>query len=351
MYKVKTQSMIKKTLKRIIVFLLLLISFNAQAQQTFISYDTTYIKSNRSDFVISILSKLNYHNLILENNIVNKIEYYTNSPSLHGVSVDYKWLTLEYTRSFDKYASETKGKTVSNFFSFGYTGRKIWFTNYWHSNKGYNLKIKDINTSIVHNTFRNDISTKIYHASLQYGFNNKEYSNMAALWQLEQQRKSAGSFSAGLTYTRTSLENNKSIIPDDKIIIFKDIAQYKTLKSNHYGANVGYMHTFVPFKHNRIFLSLGIVPGILFQKSKVQNFKNSQVANSNKIAYDLETFAALGYNNSNWFVSLRYIGHRFHYIISDENKLTNNYYFVRLAFGFKLKTKLSKYKFLKYIGL
>lgn len=342
----------KQIIHIIITLTLITLALNkTHAQRQNIAYDTAYIKSNRSDFVISLITKLNYHKMLLENNIVNKISYSTNSPYHHGLSIDYKWLTLEYSTSFDKYAAQDRGKTKSHYFSFGYTGRKLWFTNYWHRNTGYNLKIKNISTDLVDREFRSDISTKIYHASLKYGFNNKKYSNIATLWQLELQKKSAGSFSAGISYTKTSLKNNRSIIPNDKIIIFKEIAQYKKLTTYHFETNIGYIHTFLPFKSNKVFISFAAMPGISFQKNKVENFEDSLIANKNRLGYDLQTIISTGYNNNNWFVSLRYTSYKFFYIISNDNKLSDNYSFFRLAFGLKLKTKKTKFKFLRLIGL
>ncbi|MFM7216541.1 MAG: DUF4421 family protein [Bacteroidota bacterium] len=319
-------------------------------------YDTTYIKSFRNDFVVTALSATTGNSIIVTDNQGRDIEFGTNVPTSFGVGLDYKWITLEYTSSFGRTGPEAKGCTEMQNIGVGLTGRKFWFRNFYQSTQGYYLK----NPQYFDNSFdpkinpyphRDDVRSSVYYATLNYGFNHRRFSNMAAIWQLERQQKSAGTFTAGMTFSMGDYHADSALIPEKSEDYFGREQAIIDLRFRMYGINAGYLHTFSFTKSKKMFLSLTFIPGICYQTAEANNEEAINTIRKKGIGFHSEARVVTGYNGDRLYASITTIAYTISSSFSEMNPFSQGYGFGRIAVGYKFHLPETKNPFLKRIGL
>ncbi len=329
---------------------------NAQNSEPVPVYDTSYIESFRDYMVITLVTVRNTNNVSVNDNYGNDVVFSTNLPFYFGLALDYKWLTFEYTSSFNKQGDISMGKTDSKSIGFGITGRKFWFRNFWKKYQGYYMSNPkyynpDFDPEIDEYLLRPDLKTTIYFANLNYGFNYRKFSNIASLWQLEKQKKSAGSFTAGLSFAYINYAADSSLIMPEWEENFNENVLIKEFNLLVFGINGGYLHTFPMFKRRRLFISLALIPGLSYQTGQATHESNEQLPQKNMIGAQTEARIVLGYNHKRWYTSLSTIGYYLTNSFSEENPINQDYTFFRFMIGYKIKMPETKSALLKKIGL
>ncbi len=231
-------------------------------------------------------------------------------------------------------------ETQSTSFGFGYSGRKIWFRNFWRRQSGYFIRPGDYDGQVAGQpdvVFRPDVRTITFLASINYGFNHRKFSNMAALWQLEKQKKSAGSFTAGLLLAHASFEAERPLIPEQWEGNFTAESFITSYRMRLVGANVGYLHTFAFLHSKRLFFSTAFIPGISYQFGTAFNQKENATIRKRKVGYQAEGRIIIGYNHKNWYVTLSTVTYQLSSIFNEQNPTFQSYTFSRLMFGYKFR--------------
>ena len=318
-------------------------------------YDTNYIKSFRNDLIITAVSAYSNNTLSITDKFDNELIYATNLPMSFGLAFDYKWFTFEYTSSFGGQGEEAKGNTEISSLGFGLTLRKFWFRNFFQLNKGYYVDNPtylnpDFDPTIDAYPHRPDLQTFTYFASINYGFNHRRFSNMASLWQIERQKKSAGSFTTGLSFALSSFSADSSIVPTRAIKNFSENAQLSGLDFLLVGLNVGYLHTFAMGKTRKWFISLALIPGISFQKAIVYDKEGFSGDRESTAGAQVETRFIVGWNGDYWYTTMSSV---IYGITTDfsNNLISQSYEYFRFVVGYKIKMGETKSPFLKKIGL
>ena len=344
--------------KFVLLFLLFIGSgeINIFAEDTIPEYDTNYIKSYHNYFVITLVAIWNSNNINITDNNNDDVVFTTNMPWYFGFAVDYKWFTLELTKNLNTYPDNNKGQTESKSIGFGITGRKFWFRNFWKIYKGYYMQNPEyfnpnFNEEIDPFPVRTDLKTKIYFANLNYGFNYKRYSNIASLWQLEKQKKSAGSFTAGLSFAFTEYSADSTLIEPEWRENFEDDALINHYNLTVLGINGGYLHTFSMFHKRKIFISFALIPGLSYQTGKATLDGQQDSKRKQMLGFQNEFRVVLGYNHNRWYSSFSANFHSISNKFSETNTLFQNYSFIRFMLGYKIKTHETKSKFLKKLKL
>lgn len=345
--------------KTILLIISLSVLFNtANSQQEEIpEYDTSYIESYRDYMVITLVSIWNSSSVYITDNNGKTIDFTTDRPWDFGFAFDYKWLTFEYSNNINRnYHKTANVNTKARSFGFGLTGRKFWFRNFWKKYKGYYMANPYYNDEPFDPTVdnypqRNDLSTSIYFANLNYGFNYKRYSNMASMWQLEKQKKSAGSFTAGLSYANIRYKADSTLVLKKWRDNFEDDALIKSYSLNLIGLNAGYLHTFAMFKRKRLFLSGALIPGLSYQWAKAKLENNLPEVNKEMIGFQTNIRIVLGYNCNRWYTSLSGNLYVITNNISENSSISQDYTFIRFMVGYKFKVKNSSVPFFSKIGL
>jgi len=334
-----------------------LTNMQALAQDTIPNYDTSYIESYRDYMVITLVSVWNANNVRITDNHGDDVSFATDMPWHFGFAVDYKWITLELTRNLDKkYAETARTATEAKSFGFGLTGRKFWFRNFWKKYKGYYMQNPDyfnpnFDPLVDEYPERSDLETTIYFANLNYGFNYRRFSNTASLWQLEKQKKSAGSFTAGLSFAYTRYGADSSLIIPEWRENFEEDAIIKSYNLTLFGVNGGYLHTFSMFRKKNLFISLALIPGLSYQVGKAVVGEEEIEVKRESIGTQTELRFVLGYNHKRWYTSFSGNFYLISNNFAEKNTIFQDYSFLRFMLGYKIKLRKTKSRFLKELRL
>ncbi len=318
-------------------------------------YDTNYIKSFRDYLVVTLVSSTNSNTVGVSDSLGELVDFSANLPTSFGIGVDYKWFTAEYTSSFGNLGDPKKGETSSRSVSFGLTMRKIWFRNFYQRMQGYHMEDPtyinpEFNPQVDNYPYRPDIRTTIYYASINYGFNYKRYSHMASMWQLERQRKRAGSFTAGISYAYNSYGADSALIPTAFQDLFSSQDFVVGYFRNMIGLNVGYLYTLSFGNDGKFFISLALIPGLSYQFERAY-FDNGTSKSLNGIGVHAEIRSSLGYNGDKWYVTTSFAAYVIASSFEGRNPGSVGYGFGRFVVGYKIKMPETKSPFLKKIGL
>jgi len=337
----------------------MLLFFSAIAQSNVYQdpgYDTLYIESFRDKLVVTLVSAANTNTISVIDSTGNEVAFSTNLPMSFGLALDYKWITVEYTTSFGRSGPEQFGYTSMRNIGFGLTGRKFWFRNFYQNTKGYYLSnpeyfYPEFNPAVDIYPHRDDITSSVYFANINYGFNHRRYSNMASLWQIEKQKKSAGSFTAGLSFAYSTYNSDSALVPKK----YQDLFASKEFITGYYftmlGVNGGYLHTFSFGKNHGLFVSLALIPGLSYQSGKAFSEEGQLSPREGHIGGHLEGRIVTGFNGERWYTTMSYVGYVISSNFEDRNPFDQGYGFFRFVVGFKLTMPEAKSSLLKKIGL
>lgn len=345
--------------RAVVFFSLLFLSITASSQDTTYKdpgYDTSYIKSFRDDLVVTLVSASSGNEISAIDKKGNPLTFATNLPASFGIGLDYKWLTFEYTSSFGRTGVPEKGYTKMKSLGFGLTTRKFWFRNFYQNTQGYYMKNPeylnpDFNPATDIYPFRNDVRSSIYYATLNYGFNHRRFSNIAAVWQLERQQKSAGSFTAGLSFSMAEYQSDSALFTEQFESNFDQSEAITDFAFALYGINAGYLHTFSFTKSHKFFVSLTLIPGISYQEGTARFEDSSLRVKKNTFGLHAEGRVVAGYNGDRWYSAISAISYAVTSAFEGTNPFSQGYSFGRIAVGYKFKTKETKSKFLKKLWL
>ncbi|MFM2135790.1 MAG: hypothetical protein RL021_1190 [Bacteroidota bacterium] len=319
-------------------------------------YDTSYILSFRDNLVVTLVATTCGNEISATDTTGKTLTFSTNLPTSFGFGLDYKWLTFEYASSFGKTGVPEKGYTQMKSLGFGLTGRKFWFRNFYQNTQGYYLKNPqflnpDFNPATDTYPLRGDVSTSVYFATLNYGFNYRRFSNIAALWQLERQKKSAGSFTAGLSFSTATHRSDSALFPEQFEKRFNQDDAITRFDFTMYGINCGYLHTFSFTKSRKYFITLSFIPGISYQNGAAVVEDSGQRYEKNALGLHSEARFATGYNGDRWYASMMSVAYLVSSTFEGTNPLAQGYTFGRIAVGYKFTMKETTSPFLKRIGL
>mgnify|MGYP001178242065 CR=1 FL=1 len=302
-------------------------------------YDTAYIASYRDDLVISPVMAHLSSNVSLTRTDDEELDLSTNSPVQYGLALDYKWLGIEYTASIPGLSSvdEARGPTESRGLGFGYTGRKWWFRNSLRFSKGFHVE----DPTLVDPDWtegepypqRPDMETVTYMATLSRGFNTQRYSHTAALWQMERQKRSAGSWVVGGTFWFTRTTVDSSLVPVYQRQLYEAPPTVTSVRRWVMGITGGYTHTFSLW--GRGFVNLMLVPGIGAQQQMLGTSDGRSLNVGWSAALTTETRIGAGYVGDNWYAALTAYNFLSTGYVTPDVELSNGLASARLAAGWR----------------
>lgn len=285
--------------------------------------------------------------------------YEPNTRTNFVFSFDYKWLSLSVgLLSFPTVDSRLKGS--SNQFSLraNFNGKRVWSSNFFQHYQGFylaNPQSIDPTWSALTDSFPqwSGVSTSTFFGNIFYLFKPEKFSYRAALWQLDRQERSAGSFLAGasLRFFGLNSDSMKSLVPQQAQSLFGSDRLVVAQRVSNFSFNIGYVHTFVYKKS--WFLTLYFVPGLSVQNSLYQA-ENSQIIREPGQVVGMSEFRIiLGYNGDKWFGGLSSYSINFAGNERSRVWIENNYNWFRLFTGVRLNAPgpQRKSKLLPKIGL
>jgi hypothetical protein len=269
------------------------------------------------------------------------LRYEPNTKTNFVASFDYRWLSLSLGL-FSIHSGDASRKGDTQQFTFGasFNGKRIWNSNFIQVYKGYYISNpssvdKQWNPATDLYPQRPDISTATFFSNVYYCFNPQRFSYKAALWQLERQEKSAGSFLAGiaLRYQLLLSDTSQTLIPPSVESLFKPENRLIGRSISNVNLNAGYVHTFV-YRHSW-FLTLYLVPGISIQSSAYLAEDRQVRKETNHVAGSSEFRFILGYNGDRWYSGLSSYSISFSSNREMNVRLDSNYNWFRFFVGYR----------------
>lgn len=298
-------------------------------------HDTAYISTYRSNLVISAVSNYAMADVDIEQNKGKDMGFSANNTARYGLGLDYKWLGVEATFNIPAWSSydASLGKTTSRGFGLGYTGRRAWGRAFVNTTKGYYLNNPEAWTGTPDPVVRPDLSSRTWLLSVNYALSGKRrFSQKAALTQMERQKKSAGTFVAGLSAWITDIGADSSLLRPALVDSLHLASGFSGLHRWLAGAIFGYAHTFV-FWHKG-YIHAALVPGLTFVKQEITT-PAGQLRGSG-VAGVTEMRLGAGFNGNRWYLALTTSYFYSTTPIAEQLNLGTNYGFVRLALGIRL---------------
>lgn len=304
------------------------------------NFDTSYIASYRSALTLSLLSTYQSVDVDIEQDKGDDLSFSANTTEQYGVGLNFKWLSAEATftvPALDDY-DPALGKSRSRGFGLGFTGRRLWARGFWNNTKGYYLNDpqrwvegwQEGDKPIT----RPDLSSTAYMLSVNYALSGKKrFSQNAALFQMERQKKSAGTFVIGFSGWRSVVSADSSILSPALVDTFLLATGFRTMQRTLAAVTIGYAHTF-SFWHKG-FIHMAILPGVGYVHQTLSTSGTDELAGSGGGVVTEFKFG-VGFNGDRWYTALTTAFYYSTTPIAEHLNLGTNYGFVRFAVGIRL---------------
>jgi len=264
--------------------------------------------------------------------------YRPNNVFRFGFGLDYNIFSMEYTHSIDfiDKPNPKKGNTESFNLRLGLTGRRLLASLVIQNYKGmYNSNPEELFKAKIpiKDTIRPDIRTEMVFGGLNYFFNHKKYSSMASLWQIDRQKKSAGSWVVGVTASYVHIGSEKGFVPDS-------IVSGKGVITDNYnymaGINIGYAYNFIIRK--KWFINMMLIPGLNIQSGFNTDDDRQKTFYGVKPGYHGDARIIAGYNGELWYYGVHSANYLLSNSIKDNIDVNFGYTYFRIFLGRRFYT-------------
>lgn len=273
------------------------------------NYDTAFITGYRKNLNISAVTSYKLAAFEIADTAGHTVRFNTNNATQYGAAIDLKWLSAEATFSVPALdaADPTLGSTTSKGFGAGFTGRRLWVRAFWSRSTGF---YPEQPAAIVQGWIpsdpyptRADLSSTTWMASANYALSRKRrFSQVAAISQMERQKRSAGTWVAGASFWHTTLAADSSMVPTTDSVAFLPVAHVQAARRMVIGATIGYTHTFV-FWHTG-FIHASLLTGAATRDQLFQLDGRNERIGSKGASSLTELKVGAGYNGDRWYTAL-----------------------------------------------
>lgn len=195
------------------------------------------------------LTQINLNATLSNSDSKNRIEYKTETATRLGMSFDYRWLAFELFTRLPVDNHSGKGQTKNS----GIYGRinksRFWANVIYQKFSGFYWSNPDPQSQqfLPKGSFplREDMKNNLLQVNAFYIFRPYRFSNPASQGENERQKKSGGSFFAGVGFYSNNISGDSSLVPNNRNPEFANIRNVKRIRSWLASANGGYAHCFV----------------------------------------------------------------------------------------------------------
>lgn len=311
----------------------------------FNAIDTTFISPNRYNLAFMLEHSIWYEHYRLGSRGSNQTQQLGFSPNLGtklGIYFGWRWIFLGYTFDIEDLFGDNKNKPKKKEMSLNIYSSKFGVDLYYRKT-GSDFKLRSHEGFQLNEPLRNfhfdGLESSIRGLNAYWIFNHKKFSYPAAYSQSTNQRKSAGSFMAGFSYSQHKISFNHEKLPEAMQEQLSPNLQFHRIKYSDYSLGFGYGYNWV-FAKNWV-SNLSLLPGIGYKKSKIDDndFKGEHWIKD--INFDLITRAAIVYNNSKYFAGMSLVMHTYDYR-KPYLSVTNSFGTLRIYAGFNFWKRKSK---------
>ena len=307
--------------------------------------DTNYISPNLYNLAFMLEHSTWYEHYKLGTNQNNQIQNLNFSPNLGtkmGIYFGWRWIFLGYTFDIEDLFGDNKNKPKKKEMSLNIYSSKFG-VDLFYRKTGSDFKLRSQEGFNLDDQFKNiqfdGLQSNIMGLNAYWIFNHKKFSYPAAYSQSTNQRKSAGSFMAGFSYSQHRIYFDHDKLPDPMKENLNPHLQFNKIKYSDYSFGFGYGYNWV-FAKNWV-SNLSMLPGIGFKKSKIDDndFKDEHWIKD--INFNLITRAAVVYNDSRYFAGASLVMHTYDYR-KPNLSVTNSFGTLRVYAGLNFWRKKTK---------
>lgn len=266
-------------------------------------YDSSYIAEYDGYLVGRLLINRKYTGLNVRNDVGNyNVRYRPNKTFSVGAGVTYKFATLNLSVGVIQ-PSEDKGRTRHLDLQLHKIGRRSVTDLLFQFYKGFYIPQGRYAQGSAEYYLRPDISVDAIGIAHQYIFNHRKFSYRAAFQQTELQKRSAGSFTAGVELFMGRFAGDSTVFPSQ---LTSQESMYK-MKFIEIGPSVGYIHTWV---YKKLFFTAGGAVSLNFGINKFyeRETETTYPGFSPNSVIRLST----GYNVGKWSFNLLFLSRALH---------------------------------------
>ena len=308
----------------------------------FNAIDTTYISPNLYNLTFMLEHSTWYEHYRLGNNDRQNSQQLNFSPTLGtklGIYFGWRWIFLGYTFDVEDLFGNNENKSKKKEMSLNLYSSKFGVDLYYRKT-GSDFKLRSYEGFHPNGRFKemsfDGLQSNIIGLNAYWIFNHKKFSYPAAYSQSTNQRRSAGSFMAGFSYSRHKISFDYTKLPEILFNQLKPSLKFSHIKYSDYSFGFGYGYNWV-FAKNWV-SNLSLLPGIGYKKAKIddQDFRSESWIKD--INFDLITRAGIVYNNAKYFMGASLVLHTYDYR-KPNLSVTNSFGTLRIYAGFNFWKK------------
>jgi len=308
--------------------------------------DTSYIEPNKYNFAF-MLENSNWYEYYRISSNENKPQRITIAPNMSyklGAYFGWKWIFLGWSINLKDLIGNDKSSKKKTEFGLSLYSSMIGGDIYFRKS-GSDFKIRstsgifDTNEAPSYDKDIDGFSVDIKGVNAYWVFNHKKFSYPAAYSQSSNQRKSAGSFIAGFSYSQHKIYFDDTKLPAPILAKLSDALKFNEINYSDYSLNFGYAYNWV-FAKNCL-ANISVAPAIAYKKSKF-NSEEKNYPTLKDMNLDLISRLGIVYNDSKYFVGASLVMHTYDYR-SNNFYLNNSFGTIRIYAGFNF-TKKKQYR-------
>lgn len=287
--------------------------------------DTSYIEPQHYNYAVMLQNTNTYEVYHLRNKSGQEVVFAPRPTYKIGPYFGWRWIFLGYT--FDiAHLSNAEGRQDFNVSLYSnQIGLDLFYRKSGNSYRVRRLTLgSDYDTSPMGGAHFDGFSTSIKGGNLYYIFNHKRFSYPAAYSQSTVQRRSAGSFIAGIGYTKHKLkvdwEAFEALARERMAASYTETLLDTAMMSSSvnytdYSLSGGYAYNWV-FAHDWLFdISLQAALGYKRTTGDTNTSTSGFLRNFDFGNFDLDGILRMGvvWNNTRWFAGANTILHAYNY--------------------------------------
>jgi len=290
-------------------------------------YDSTYVTGTGKNWKVMLKSNNwldSYSGQLTSDHI--RMQMNSDLTCNFGAQISFMALSLSYMVNL---RDPLAGRQVKNTrWEFSFTSSRLALEAYFTKNNQNSVHLHRLGSWHGSKDF-NGLTRESYGAYAYYFFNHKRYAQAAAYCFSKYQRRSAGSFLAGLHLSRQDITIDFSVLPTSflRAKVPQDLRLCR-FRYRDFCALIGYGYNWV-FAKNWL-LNITGIPSVGYRHS----FANSVEGEKGLLSTNIRGKAALVYNRGSWFYGLHIIsdGHWYH---SRQHSLFNSCHDFNFTAGYR----------------
>ena len=309
----------------------------------FNAVDTTFISPNLYNlaFMLEHSSWYEYYRLgSNSNNGEQSISFSPNANFKLGVYFGWRWIFLGWSVDMDGLLGKKSGKNRGTEFDLSLYSSKLG-VDIFYRRTGNDYKIHKVTgfSDRVPSNYSEDfngLKVNMKGFNLYYIFNNRHFSYPAAFSQSTNQRRNAGTLTAGLSVSTHNLKFDYAKLPEIIQETMNPGMKVRHIKYTNISLNFGYAYNWV-FARNCL-ACLSLSPAVAYKTSRIEKDTEEPSDWYKNFNIDFILRAGVVYNNSKYFVGTSFLGRTYDYY-RDNFSLNNGFGTLQIYAGFNFYLK------------